>query len=299
MPVLIELQDLRVRSLDVTYKEISWTVADTSEDILDYSFQILRSESPSGPFDALTVPFFDRYSFLDNQVAKDDRWRKYFYLVRLTQTSSGDFLDVGPVAQEPDADILAIELRRHIQVLFHEYAGRRLWVLPARTFGARCECWNKALMKRTRSGCRTCYDTGYVRGYLSPIEVYGQIDPSPKAEQQTNLGRQQQVNTTGRMGYYPPLKPNDLLIEAENRRWRVTKVTMTEHSRAVVHQEFELHELPSSDIEFLIPLNLTAPLKDLSIAPAANFTNPTNLENFEQAAEPNVFALYDNTTRRR
>ena len=101
------------------------------------------------------------------------------------------------------------------------------------------------------------------------------------------------------MGYYPPLKPNDLLIEAENRRWRVTKVTMTEHSRAVVHQEFELHELPSSDIEFLIPLNLTAPLKDLSIAPAANFTNPTNLENFEQAAEPNVFALYDNTTGRR
>jgi hypothetical protein len=297
MPVLIDLLKLRVRSLDVSFNEVSWEVADTSEDVLDYSFQILRSESPSGPFDILTVPFSDRFFFIDNNLKNGNRWRKYYYLVRVVQLTSGDTLDFGPVTHEPDADILAIELRRHMQLLFHEYAGRRMWALVRRTFGQRCDCYNRVLMKKTRSGCRTCYDTSFVRGYMSPIEVYGQIDPNPKADQQTNVGRQQQSNTTGRLGYYPPLKPDDMLIEAENRRWRVTKVSMTEQGRAPVHQEIEMHEIPSTDIEFLVPLNMEHALKDLFISPARNFSNPTSLENFEQEEMPNVFALYDNTTR--
>ena len=298
MPILIELTKFRVRSLDVSYNEVSWEVVDTSEDILDYTFQILRSESPSGPYDTLTVPFSDRYFFIDNQLKNGHRWRKYFYLVRVMQLSSGDVKDFGPVTHEPDADILAIEFRRHMQLLFHEYAGRRMWALTRRTFGQRCECWDPVLMKRTRSGCRLCYDTSFVRGYMSPIEVYGQIDPSPKAEQPSNVGKQQQVNTSGRLGYYPPLKPDDLLIEAENRRWRVVTVSMTEQGRAPVHQEISVHEIPSTDIEFLVPLNMDTALKDLFISPARNFSNPTSLENFEQEEMPGVFSLYNNTVKR-
>lgn len=297
MPVLIDLINFRVRSLDVSVNEVSWTVAETSEDVLDYTFQVLRSEAPSGPYDTLTVPFSDQYFFLDNQLKNGNRWRKYYYLVRVVQLATGDTLDFGPVTHEPDADILAIELRRHMQLLFNEYAGRRMWALTKRTFGQRCDCYNRTLQKRTRSGCRTCYDTGFVRGYMSPIEIYGQIDPSPKSEQQTNVGKQQQSNTSGRLGYYPALKPDDLLIEAENRRWRVVTVSMTEQGRAPVHQEISIHEIPPTDIEFLVPLQLDKALKDLFISPARNFSNPTSLENFEQEAMPNVFALYDNTTR--
>jgi hypothetical protein len=292
MAVSIELKDLRVRSLDVDFHELSWKIADTSEDVLDYTFQVFRSESPSGPFNAISEPFDDRYVFIDKAIQIANRWRKYFYKVTVAYKPSGATEDFGPVTNEPDPDVLARELRRHMQLLFTEFAGRRLWVLPARTFGQRCECWNATLKKQTRSGCRTCFDTGFVRGYMSPIEVFGQLDPSPKADQQTNVGKMQQSNTTGRLGYYPPLKPEDLIIEAENRRWRVTKVSMTEQGRAPVHQEIELHEIPRTDIEFAVPLNMDTALKDLWISPKRNFSNPMNLEAFEEQELPNIVNLY-------
>lgn len=297
MPIQLELTDLRVRSLDVDFHEISWKVFDTQEDVLDYTFQVLRSESPSGPFEALSPPFQDRYIFIDKALQVAHRWRKYFYLVRVTNKLSSEHQDFGPVTNEPDPDLLAQELRRHMQLLFTEFAGRRLWVLVKRTFGQRCECWNATLKKQTRAGCRLCFDTGFVRGYMSPIEVFGQIDPSPKADQQTNVGKMQQSNTTARMGYYPPLKPDDIIIEAENRRWRVVQVSMTEQGRAPVHQELGLHEIPKTDVEFAIPLKMDEALKDLWISPKRNFSNPTSLENYEDQALPDIIALYHPRTK--
>jgi hypothetical protein len=295
VPVFLRVKDLRVRSLDLDFHEVSWKLENTTEDVLDFSFQVLRSESPSGPFQPLAPAFQDQYIFIDNIIQVTHRWRKYFYVLRVTHRASGDFKDTDPVSKDPDPDLIALELRRHMQLLFREFAGRRCWVLPVRTFGMRCECWSEVLQKRTRSGCRTCFDTSFVRGYMSPIESWIQMDPSPKTEQPSNVGKLQQSNTTMRMANYPPLKPGDLVIEPENRRWRVVQVSQTEQLRATVHQEVQLHEIPPKDIEFAIPLVLDQALKDLWLSPSRNFSNPQNLENFEAEEIPKVFALYNTT----
>ena len=292
MGVLIELRELRVRSLDIDFSELTWKLADTSEDIFDYTFQIQRSESPNGPFEDLGVPFQDKYSYVDNTVASGHRWRKYFYQVHVTQVPTGEHKDFGPVSKDPDADLVALELRRHMQLLFREFAGRRCWVLPARTFGQRCSCYNMTTRSRRQSGCLLCFDTGFVRGYLSPIESWIQVDPSAKTEQNTNVGAQQQSNTTCRLAWYPPLKPRDLIIEPENRRWRVVQVSQTEQGRAAVHQEVQLHEVPSKDIEFAVPLNLHEALADLWLNPSRNYTNPQNLESFMDSEMPNILGVY-------
>jgi hypothetical protein len=295
MSVNLQAKGLKVRSLDLSFHEVSWRIVDTVEDVLDYTFQVLRSESPSGPFEALSQPFEDRYFLIDNIIQTAHRWRTYFYVLRVTHKLTGDFLDSEPVTKEPDPDLIALELRRHMQLLFREFAGRRIWALPVRTFGQRCECWSVRLQKRTRSGCILCFDTGFVRGYLSPIEIWGQVDPSPKTEQNTTVGALHQSNTTGRFGAYPPLKPDDLLIEPENRRWRVIQVNQTEQLRARVHQEVQLHEIPQRDVEFAIPLNMATALKDLWLTPARNYTNPHNLEAFENEEIPGIFSLYQTT----
>lgn len=292
MPVSIEISQLKVRSLDKDLTEISWRVVDTQEDVFDYTFQLFRSESPSGPFDPLCPPFKDRYLFVDNAVYVGDRWRTLHYQLRVTHIPSGDVEDIGPVLLEPEADLIAVELRRHVQLLFHEYAGRKCWVLPLRTFGQRCECWDPTLYKRTRSRCELCFDTGFVRGYLSPIEVWMQVEPSPKTTQTTNVGAMQQSNTTARIGYYPPLKPGDIIVEAENRRWRCLQVNQTEHVRAGVHQELSLHEIPPKDVEYAIPIVLADVLQDVYFSPPRNFTNPTNLENAGDVKIEDPFAIY-------
>lgn len=300
MGIPLKIREFYVRSLDIDLNSLTWELVDTSEDVLDYSFQVQRSEGAAGPFSNISEPFQDKYSFVDNILRTGHRWRKYFYQLLCTNIQTSETRTFGgpdglPVTQDPDPDLIALELRRHMQLLFREFAGRRCWVLPVRTFGQRCSCWNQTLRQKTRSGCQLCYDTSFVRGYFSPIESWVQMDPSPKTEQNTNVGAQQQSNTTARMAYFPPLKPRDILVEPENRRWRVVQVNQTEQGRAAVHQEVQLHEVPPKDIEFAVPLVLQEALSDLWLNPSRNYYNPQNLEAFMDAEIPSIYSLYTST----
>ena len=166
---MLKLVNIRVRSLDTDYNEISWSLESSRIDVLDYSFQILRSESEAGPFEPVCAPFKDRYVFIDTAVRADHRWRVYFYVIRVTRDATGEVSDSSPVSREPEPDLIALEIRRHISLLMVEHAGRRCWVLPVRTFGQFCTCYNETLQKKTRSNCGLCFDTWFIRGYLSPI----------------------------------------------------------------------------------------------------------------------------------
>lgn len=291
----LRVVNLRVRSLSVDYNELYWDVLDTMEDVLDYTFQVLRSEAAMGPWEELGPELEDQYVFVDNKVKVANIYRQWHYLLRVKHKASGETQDVGPVLKAPEPDLVALELRRHLNVLFSEFNGRKCWVLPARTMGQRCgDCWNPKLEKRIKSGCRTCYDTGFVRGYHRPIEVWVQFDPSPKNEQPSTQGRLQQTSTTAKMSAFPPLKPDDLIVEGENNRWQVRTVSTTQQGRAPVLQSLELHLVPPTDIEYLIPLHLCQPLKDVSFNPTRNYVNPQNLTNDREREVdfPLVYQLY-------
>ena len=293
MPVILDVQRLRVRSLDMDFHEISWELATTTEDVFDYTFQLLRSEGPEGPYEPATPEFEDTYLYIDNLIRRNHSFRKLFYRLRVKHKASGDTKEWGPASQEAEPDLIATEIRKHMNILFREFAGRRCWVLPVRTFGQRCgNCWNATLQKRRQSGCSTCFDTGFARGFMSPIEAWVQFDPNAKTEQNMTVGPTHQNNTTARLGYYPPLKPRDIIVEGENRRWRVVQVNMTEQLRSTLHQEVQLHEIPKSDMEYKVTLDLGMALKDMWLSPARNFTNPHNLGNFKDEEIPDTFAIY-------
>ena len=565
---MLTVTGLKVRSLDVDFLEISWKIEDTHLDVLDFTFQVLRSESANGPWEEMTPPFSDQYLFFDRISHPFHNARLLHYLLRVTNRITGEAIDVGPASQQAEPDLIGREIRRHMNLLFREFTGRRCWILPVRTFGQRCflpgtpmqgavvgasralyrgqtvqlttkegrrltvtanhpvltsqgftsaqavrvgdylvcyggevggvstvttqgheqyepalseevfrslsevfetktaravgldfhgeaqffdsdvevvgsygnllaygqppraeqlneiilqnthagdvarvglcpehaflqglntttrgsvgraglplsrfqvlgqevgvrrfgqsaqadspllecvaeatsrnaelpgkliqrgaglvaldevvevrvedyfghvfdfetltgwivasdiftsncTCWNSTLQKRTRSGCRLCYDTGFVRGYHYPIETFIQIDPGAnQAEQNQATGPTQQMNTTARLSEIGIVKPRDLLIEPENRRWRVTTINQTEQVRSPVHLELTIHQIPSSDIEYAIELKLDRALRDLVLSPSRNFTNPQNLDNFEQDEIPGIFSLYPTT----
>lgn len=292
MPVTIDVRRLRVRSLDVDLNEISWEIGPTSEDILDYTFKLRRSEGAEGPYEDLTPEMEDKYLFIDNNIRRGNQYRQYFYRLDVRHKSSGDVQSNGPAQREEEPDLIGRELRMRMNLLMREFAGRRCWILPVRTFGQRCSCWNETLGKRRRSGCLTCFDTGFVFGYMSPIESWVQIDPYPKAEQNTSVGPLQQSNTTARFGAYPPVKPRDLLIEGENNRWRVVQVNSTQKHRSPVHQEVQVHRIPETDIEYRIELKLDQALRAIWLSPSRNWTNPQNLEAVGDGDRPNVFSIY-------
>jgi len=133
-----------------------------------------------------------------------------------------------------------------------------------------------------------CFDAQFARGYLDPIQLWIQFDPSMEADQQIQTGATQQSNTSARMGAYPIVKPDDIFVEIENRRWRVIRTSGTERLRAPVHQELTLHEIVPGDIEFELPVNV----QDLAaLEPSAerNFSNPQNLE--AATSEEDILAI--------
>lgn len=298
MPIAIHIAKFRVRSLDVAQMEVTWETDSFQADVLDYTFQVLRSESAEGPFDPLTPEFEDRYIFVDRRIPNSLRYRQFWYKLRLKHKLSGDTVDVGPETQAAEPDLVAQTIRRLEQTAFTQVIGRLCWLFPRRTFGTRCtNCWDPTLSARKRANCLECYDTGFLRGFLNPIEVWVQIDPVAKALQLQQFQKDQQQLTTARMTFYPVVKPGDVLTEAENNRWRVVGVTTTERLRATIKQELSLRAIMPTDIEYRLPINITEPLKDIQPSPGRMFTNPHNFDNAIDEKTPNVFANYPTLPR--
>lgn len=280
------LKDLVVRSFSLDWLEISWEAENTRLDPHSYDWVVERSESPEGPWDVMAGPFSDRYRYIDNRVNLLHRWRQLYY--RISSTEKADATNIvhsaaATLAAEPD--LIAQEIQLLERTVMKEFTGRLCYLFPVRTFGQYCpHCMDVegkgSTFRKMRSNCMTCYDTQFARGYLNPIEISIQFDPSPKTLQQQGTGETQQSNTTARMGNFPLVKPRDIIVEAENRRWRVVQVGSTERLRAKVHHEITLHEIVKGDIEFQLPVNV-GNLRNLEPSPERNFSNPQNLEAFE------------------
>jgi hypothetical protein len=292
MPIGIKVKDIQARSLDIDYFEVTWKIENTSEDVLDYTFQLFRSEAPAGPFDAVSEEMDDRYVYVDNHIRTGNTLRQWYYQVRVKRKDSGEYEDFGPASPGPDADLIALELRKHVNLLMKEFTGRRCWVFPVRTFGQRCSCFNTTLQKKTRSGCITCFDTGFIRGYHTPIEAWISIDPNPATEQTTNVGATQQSDTTARLGFFPPVKHMDLIVEPDNLRWRVGSKSGTEQVRAPIHQEIRIHQIPPTDIEYKLAFDTGEALSNMWLSPPRNFSNPHTLESFTNEDYADIYQLY-------
>ena len=235
---------------------LEWEISPTSEDVHDYQIYILRSESVGGPWDTIAGPLEDRYRFVDGSVNLRNKYRRYYYKIKLVKKSDTSETISKAATTELLPTLEALEIQRLERLYFNEFVGRKCLLLPVRTSGQRCPCYDQEMGKKLKSFCEECYDTTFIHGYMNPIEIPVQVDPTPRATQMVPDQEMQQVNTVARTTNFPYIKDRDLLIEPmENRRWLITQVIPTERLRVTVRQELQLSELNTSDIEFQIPLN--------------------------------------------
>ena len=284
---MINVTKITVRSLDLDHLDIFWEIDKvagpatdaTPHTIYDYDFYVLRSgDSAMGPFQVLAGPLRDQYMLRDVQVSLLHKWRQYYYKIRVTNRTTGETQDFGPAGSTtPGPDLLAAEIIRQEDVLFREHIGRKAWLFNRRTFGPLCSCYDLILQRKTRSGHLPCFGTGFLGGYMSPILIHVQIDPNGKTPQRTTMGDLQPGDSAGRMICFPPVNPDDIIVEAENKRWKVIRVVPTERPRSVVRQELVLHEIPKSDIEYDLPLAISN-IQNIEPAAYRNYTNPQNIE---------------------
>ena len=299
----LRVTEFFARGFDIDYVDLFWKVADFDsalDQISAYDFFILRAESPEGPFEQLAGPFTDQFHFRDYSTCLLHKWRKLYYKLKvLHKPTSVETIIDGAASLIAEPDLIALEIQRQEDTLLRQHTGRRCWLFPVRTFGPKCSCYDIHLSRRTRSNCLECFDTGYVGGYLTPIEFYLQVDPEADSPSNTAVhGEKQPKNTTARTINYPPIKPKDLIVEAENRRWEVVTVAKTERLRSVVRQETTIHGIPRSDIRYKLPINIA----DLSVeiwAENRNFTNPQHVDDQGVSDDPDfdLLAVYGGKPR--
>lgn len=295
----LNIINAKVRSFSLDFYEVFWEIEDTTLDPNDFQFYVLRSESPEGPFDIVAGPFEDHYTYIDDQVNPLHQQRQIYYRIRSVSKKDADnIVETESVTQYPDADLVAQEIQRAVRIVWNEFAGRTCFLFPVRTFGQRClTCYDGPekgkgfTSQKRRSKCVTCYDTSFVRGYFDPIKINVQIDPyTDNVEIRAYLQRMQ-ADTRARLPNYPMLKPKDLIVEPENKRWRVVTVTPSERLRAVVRQELTLHEVDRSEVEYQLPIRLDN-LRDFEPSPIRNFANAQNIDALTKAPVVDLFAIY-------
>lgn len=281
---MLTVTSILVRSFDLDHLDLSWKIGqvpgprrDEPHEIFNYEFYVLRSQdSPEGPYQQIAGPLRDQYLLRDVQVSLLHKWRQYFYKIKIVHKPTGEEKIFGPAASSlPERNLEAAEMIRLEDKLFREFTGRKCWLYIARTFGPVCACYDQTLGRMTISNHKPCFGRGTLGGYMSPIEVYVQIDPVAKAYQEGSLHSHHPEDTTGRMISFPPVSPDDVLIETENKRWRVLAVRSSERLRTPIHQELTLHRIPIGDIEYQLPVNVN--VQEIIPASEKNFTNKSRL----------------------
>lgn len=255
---MLVVRNIHVRSLTPRVLYVSWEIEPTFDDVLDYDFRVMRSESPHGPFDYITEKFVDKFLFIDSSVDVETRGNRiWFYKIEITRRSTDEVLLSHPRSQSPDETLIARELRRQAMLIYSRASGRRCWLFPVRTFGQRCTyCYDPIMKQQTRSRCPQCYDTTYVRGYFDPIEIHAQFEPTPKRMTGDLVRIEKMTGQLAFMGCYPEVKPLDLLVEAENTRWVVREIHPNEMARTIVRQKLVMDEVEKGSIQFELPVKV-------------------------------------------
>lgn len=288
---MLVVSEILVRSLSTEYVHVVWKIEDTEEDTSAYDFYVLRSGAETGPYDVMSGPLVDTFVWRDNASPSLRLDESYYYRVRVVHRASSrtlefgrrpfaevlDGKDPGGASRRPGPNLVAREISRRLGIGLSQFEGRTVWIYPIRAFGARCsECWNSTLQERS-SWCTSCYGSGFAGGFYTPLQVFAGRSVSPVGVRLDQIGTTEPTIKAFKIGPYPEVKVNDVVIESTNDRWRVNSVEPSEMQGALVSQNLICARIPRSDVEYLLPLKGVDPIR-LADTEERQFVSPTNLE---------------------
>jgi hypothetical protein len=288
---MLQLRNERVVSFSLNHNDVFWEIEPTTEDVQQYEFYVERSEAEAGPWDTIAGPLIDQYMIRDNAVhAITTNARTLFYRIRCRHVPTDRVVYSVTFDREGSPNILATEMIRLERVLFEEFVGVRCWLFPRRSFGQRCpNCYDQVLGKTVDTRCPTCWGTGFSGGYHYPTAFWAQIDAMPETEQVSVEDHRRVQVAQLRCGPSPAIKPLDLIIDNQNRRYRVTESGGTAMSGVRVRAEIKMVLIQKGSIEDKIPLKVDT--ATIVLTPRRNFQN-AHTQEASKTRDLDVFSLY-------
>tara|TARA_B100001123_G_scaffold398791_1_gene483170 strand:- start:9903 stop:10808 length:906 start_codon:yes stop_codon:yes gene_type:complete len=294
---VIYVTAIRIEFITREVLRINWEIRDHFETIGNYRFTVLRSNSPEGPYVAVSPALTDTYVFDDISVDMHSLHREWYYQIQVVNAVTAETVVYGAndpdetylngarpggVAPQAPPDKIVTESRYRLNLVLKEFSGRRVLWFPKRTFGQLCtNCVDELTQKRMQSRCLECYGSSFSGGYFNPVEIYAQMGPSIDKDILHWIGQiepRQSVILIN--GVYRP-KPGDLLCEVEGRRWIIDRVQPTEKLRSRVRNTMVAHELTKGEVEFDIRVNWSR--DSLTASPLRQFLPVTDVESYRSA----------------
>lgn len=147
--------------------------------------------------------------------------------------------------------------QRNAIVNLQYFSGVYVAVLKRKKFGKRCPvCFDQASKTVTLSSCDTCYGTGWVGGYYSPIKCTAKINEAPLQSQIEKNGVTEIVQSQIELMDFPRLQEKDVIVELDsNRRWIVKRIGDRSLKRRRLTQQVTCRELSKTSSQYEVPVN--------------------------------------------
>jgi hypothetical protein len=242
---------------------IQWVVEDKSGSCR--SVDILRSESPLGPFEVLEESIDPSvFFYVDSSTEISGLTRKPHYIVRANSIHTSTASVLSEVAtttyeQKGHRARVARKARRDLSITLERLNGVKIAILKRKTFGPRCSyCYNPDTKDTIISQCPECFGTSFKGGYHVPVYTWGKLDPAPVQSSLGVSGKAETAITGLTIVDYPLVSPDDVVVELRtNRRFKTQRIMVSESSRVLVHQDLQISELSRTSPEYLIPISLS------------------------------------------
>ena len=262
---MLSLKSLQVTTYDANKLTVSWVFNTTSETLTDYVIDVYRSEAPG------SIGVSDYYHVASGISASTDSYddttvsglfhpnRTWFYKIKVTNTNTQDssiLFDKTPAfIKSYTVDKYTLEIIRRKKQVQDNFAGRPIYIMRRRTYGTRCPvCWDDTLFRRKLDDDTTCFGTGLVGGYFTPVAANAVLASAPKYNQITMFGEWFPSDIMMNIVGVPPLKSSDVIIDDAAKRWMVKAVRTVDKGGVNIEQMCQLSVIDPSDILYTIPI---------------------------------------------
>ena len=164
-----------------------------------------------------------------------------------------NFLQILPSVQNWERYLYEIRNREKWLLLA---GGERVLLYKRRWDGARCPNFDKVKLQHPQiEACPICYGTGFVGGYLRPLEMYISLASPVKQQVEIQETGIRKVYTPVNWTLWEPMCFNkDIIVKRSGERMWITDMQQTKWKHHVLRQILTLDLIEASNQIYKIPM---------------------------------------------
>jgi hypothetical protein len=206
------------------------------------------------------IPANTLYEYVDGAVKLKMLSKNYYYKIvarEIVDNVTLQTIESSTFTWQGGQDLVGMYIIEEHNFAMEHVHGVPTFIYKQKKEGNRCDqCWDVVLKRVTKSNCKVCMGTGFIKGYYNHMEAWMDFNPDPTNAQIAEFGVREPSQTDIQFTNYPILQFGDIILELEPFRfWRVVNTRNTEKNRNTLLQVARLDEINRSDIEQQLPVD--------------------------------------------